>query len=299
MSCRSLWLGAGVLLTFAGMEVSLLAGEVKVSSLAGNVKLIVGQKKSDNYLERIRAIHALPTNLSQEQIQAFYSFLDTKLGDQKLSDLEFNGLKNELVVKLMAQDSKPPDLAAHLVAMYHDKTFDPTWRDYCVQFFGKWYLLAPDNDGKKAMYEGLFEAVKETDGTVARAALGQLAFHAGRPGFDHAKISDLAYGVLAGPGYEDNVRLVALQVCGELRNDKALPIARAILRDPSLPVLMKMAAMAVIGRMGGKEDLSILEKFSRSFDLRLQGAATAAISRITGKKVSAMANRSKTSTHGR
>ena len=80
------------------------------------------------------------------------------------------------------------------------------------------------------MYDGMFEAVKETDGTVARAALGQLAFYAGRPGFDHAKISELAYDVLTGP-YGVNVRMTAMQVCGELRNAKALPIARAELQD--------------------------------------------------------------------
>jgi len=189
------------------------SAQVVVTSLPENAKLIVGIGKTRNYLERVRAIHALGTNLPQDQIKAFYQFLYEKLEKQELADLEFNGLKNELVVALMAQDSKPPELSAHLVAMYKDKSFDITWRDYCVQFFGKWYDDAPVNDGRKAMYDGLFEAIKEKDGSVARAALGQLAYHSGRPGFDRVKIAGLAYEVLADPGYAPTNRLVAMQVC--------------------------------------------------------------------------------------
>jgi hypothetical protein len=42
-----------------------------------------------------------------------------------------NGLKNEIVVELTKQTIKPEALSGHLVAMYHDKSFDPIWPAGC------------------------------------------------------------------------------------------------------------------------------------------------------------------------
>ena len=107
----------------------------QTKELPQNIKLIIGEGKTKNYYLRIRAIHSLSTNLPQEQVEALYKFLYTRLEKQPLKNLEFNALKNEIVLKLMRQKVKPQALAEHLVKMYNDKTFDPTWRDYCVQFF--------------------------------------------------------------------------------------------------------------------------------------------------------------------
>ena len=250
--------------------------QIVVSSLPENVKLIVGLGKTRNYFIRVRAIHALGTNLRQEQIEAFYKFLYEKLEKQELPDLQFNGLKNELVVRLMAQDNKPSELASHLVAMYKDKSFDPTWRDYCVQFFGKWYPAAPDNDGRKAMYDGLFEAVKEVDDSIAGAAIAQLSFLAGKPGFDRVRIVDLAYGILTDPKCSPRSRIVAMQVCAEQCNVKALPIAREAVKS-SRDIGFRMASMATIGALGDRSDIPLLEPLSKSSDIRLQKPAAAAI----------------------
>ena len=100
-----------------------------ISSLPDNIKLIIGQAKDTFYVPRVKAIHALPTNMPQDQIDACYDFLYQKLEKQSLPDLQFNGLKNELVFALMKQRRKPAELAGHLVKMYKDKSYDTTWRD--------------------------------------------------------------------------------------------------------------------------------------------------------------------------
>ncbi|MFA6103513.1 MAG: HEAT repeat domain-containing protein [Victivallaceae bacterium] len=249
--------------------------------LPDNIKLIIGQGADRNYYVRVREIHNLKKNLSPGQIDALYKFLYEKLDKQELPDLQFNGLKNEIVVELMKQTIKPETLSGHLVAMYHDKTFDPTWRDYCVQFFGKWYPNAPDNKDRHAMYDGLFEAVKEVDGSIAGAALAQLSFLAGAPGFegDRDRVSDLACGVLTDPKCSPRSRIVAMQVCAELRNKKALPIAREAAQD-SNDISFKMASMAAIGALGDPSDLPLLNHYKSNSDIRLSGPAKAAIAKI-------------------
>ena len=43
-----------------------------ISSLPDNIKLIIGQAKDTFYVPRVKAIHALPTNMPQDQIDACY-----------------------------------------------------------------------------------------------------------------------------------------------------------------------------------------------------------------------------------
>ena len=53
------------------------------------------------YAERVRLIHRLPSNLAPEQLERCRAFLGSPLAGQPLPDLEFNGLKNELVFALL------------------------------------------------------------------------------------------------------------------------------------------------------------------------------------------------------
>lgn len=76
------------------------------ANLPANIKLIIGKGGTKNYYVRIRAIHALDKFLRPAEIEALYVFLYDHLEDQKLPNLQFNALKNEIVLKLMDQQSK-------------------------------------------------------------------------------------------------------------------------------------------------------------------------------------------------
>ena len=160
--------------------------------LPDNIKLIVGLGETRNYFVRVREVHNLKKNLSPDQIDALYKFLYEKLEKQELPDLQFNGLKNEIVIELMKQTIKPEALSGHLVTMYYDKSFDPTWRDYCVQFFGKWYEQAPANDARQAMVKGLYDALKERNSSIGGTSITMLRHLTHLKEFDKDKISDLA-----------------------------------------------------------------------------------------------------------
>ena len=79
--------------------------------LPESLLLVFGQAAETRYVPRVRAVHELPANLSAEQVTACYDFLNRKLASQPLPDLEFNGLKNELVFVLMRQRRRPEELA--------------------------------------------------------------------------------------------------------------------------------------------------------------------------------------------
>ena len=258
--------------------------QVVISSLPDEIKLIIGDSKNQHYIPRVRAIHALPSNLPPDQIQACYEFLYKKLDSQPLPNLQFNGLKNELVLALMRQKRKPVELSAHLVKMYRDKSFDTTWRDYCVQFFGKWYPDAPKNDARREMGEALWDALKnERRNSIAGAASSQLCFLSGRfPEFDKKAVSAASFEALNDPKCANISKVALLQTCAVLGNEKALPIARKLATGEREP-LLKASAIAAIGMLGGKDDLELLRQFERAQDIRLRTPAKAAIEKIEAR----------------
>ena len=266
----------------ASVKTPAVSDKAKQNSavlLPDNIKLILGQSETRNYFVRVREIHNLKKNLSPEQVDALYRFLYEKLEKQELPDLQFNGLKNEIVVALMKQTIKPEALSGHLVAMYYDKSFDPTWRDYCVQFFGKWYEQAPVNNDRQAMVKGLYEALKERNSSLGGTAITMLCHLTHLKEFDKDKIADLAYELMTAPDCATSGKISAMQVCAELRNKKALPVARDW-ADNSKEIFIKMSSIAAIGMLGDPSDLPLLNHYKSSTDIRLSGPAKAAIARI-------------------
>lgn len=288
------------LLCAAGLTVSAAEGpannssleknkereRVVISSLSDNIKLIIGQGEEDYYVPRVRAIHALPKNLSDLEIQSCYEFLEQKIETQKLPNLQFNGLKNELVWALVKQHKKPADLAALLVKMYKDKSYDVTWRDYCVQFFGKLYPELPDNQGRKDMVAGLWDALKnERDTRIAGAASSQLCFLARKfPEFNKDEVSAASLDALTDPKCANISKVAILQSCAILGNEKALPVARKIATVEKSPII-RASAIAAIGILGNQKDLKFLRALEAAQDIRLQKPAKAAIEKILSKDI--------------
>ena len=256
---------------------------ITITSLPDEIKLIIGETKEQNYSPRVKAIHALSANLPDDQVQACYRFLYKKIETQKLPDLQFNALKNELVFVLMRQKKKPTELAGHLVKMYKDKSFDTTWRDYCVQFFGKWYPNAPDNQGRKDMAAGLWDALQHERGNrIAGGASAQLCFLSRRyPEFDKAKVSAESFNALTDPKCADISRLPLMHTCALLGNEKVLPIARKYAQKGS--PMMRASAIGVIGIVGNKDDIKMLEELASARDIRLQRPAHVAIDKIKSR----------------
>jgi HEAT repeat protein len=103
------------------------------------------------------------------------------------------------------------------------------------------------------------------------------------PDFDKKEIADLAYELITSPDCSISGRTSGLQVCAELNNKEALPLARDWAAN-SKKTFIKMSAIAAIGMLGDKSDLTLLEQYSTSTDIRLRTPALAAIRKIKSRR---------------
>ena len=266
----------------ASMLINIMAQQPlrTLSTIDTELACICGETTSP-YAERVRLIHALPSNLAPEQLERCRAFLESPLAGQPLPDLEFNGLKNELVFALLRQRDGLTELAELLVRMSHAQETDATWRDYCVQFLGKCYPRINDAKSREAMADALWEALKtRRRGRAAGSAARQL-MTLGRtfPEFPPEKVSAASLEALLDPASSDETRTALLQVCGELGERGALPTARAIAGRSSSPVL-RASAIAAVGMLGDASDLPLLKRLAASGDVRVSRPAAAAIDRI-------------------
>ncbi len=250
------------------------------SSVDSEIAGICGEASSP-YAERVSLIHALPSNLAPEQLERCRVFLASPLAGQSLTDLEFNGLKNELVFALLRQREGLTELAELLVRMSRAPETDATWRDYCVQFLGKCYPRINDARSREAMANALWEALRtQRRGRAAGSAARQL-MTLGRtfPEFPPEKVAATSLDALLDPASSDETNTALLQVCGTLGERGALPTARAIAGRNSAPVL-RASAIAAVGMLGDESDLPLLKRLAASGDVRVSRPAAAAMDRI-------------------
>ena len=242
---------------------------------------IICGENSKPYTERVRLIHRLPSNLAPEQLERCRAFLESPLAGQPLPDLEFNGLKNELVFALLRQREGLTELAELLVRMSRATETDATWRDYCVQFLGKCYPRIHDAKSREAMAEALRDALKTKRGGRAAGSAARQLMTLGRtfPEFPPEKVAATSLDALLDPASSDETRTALLQVCGTLGERGALPTARAIAGQNSAPVL-RASAIAAVGMLGDASDLPLLKRLAASGDVRVSRPAKAAIERM-------------------
>jgi len=231
-------------LCFFSAEISL-ANSILISSVIRTkqctdieISSICGENSSP-YAERVRLIHRLPSNLAPEQLERCRAFLESPLAGQPLPDLEFNGLKNELVFALLRQREGLTELAELLVRMSRAPDTDATWRDYCVQFLGKCYPRIHDAKSREAMADALWEALKtQRRGRAAGSAARQL-MTLGRtfPEFPPEKVAASSLEALLDPVSSDETRTALLQVCGTRGERGALPLARTLASRSASAVL--------------------------------------------------------------
>ena len=73
---------------------------------------------------------------------------------------------------IMEQRTATIDLSHHLVAMYFDESFDPIWREYCIQFIGTWYKKENSKDKRDLLKYVFKDALKDTSNFAGTAILG-------------------------------------------------------------------------------------------------------------------------------
>lgn len=247
-----------------------------------SLSVIMGIGDKADYFTRIKTVHALNKDLSDNEVQALFVLLNRKSGQDNLPLEQLNALKNDVINALKSQTRKPLDLANNLMAMFYDKGHDGVWRDYCVQHLGSFYLKI-DNANEQKMARDLFwAATHETDSSIAGTALIALANNSDQPDITRDAIANRALLLSEDPKCGELAKITSLQICAKLGEKKVLLTARQI-AGSGASVPLRMSAIATVGTLGEESDRVMLEKYAVSTDTRLRTAAQSALKRL-GKK---------------
>ena len=275
---------------YAGTEMEMpgtnppaaITPPLDLSTVSDNLRGVLGYEEKKTYVSRLRAVNQLGRDLSPEDVQTLFAFLNQSELQDNLSSAELNTVKNDILNVMWRQTTRPPGISGLLIAMYRDTRHDPMWRDYCIQHLGGWYGKAESDVEKKAIAEALWDATQTKRGTIAGTSLLSLSLNVGGPEISREAVSEKALQLCREPAYAEAVKMTAIQVCATLNDKEALPIAREWASGSSY-VPLRMAALAAIGVLGEAGDRELLEKYVKSSDVRLRKSALAALEKLKAR----------------
>ena len=259
-----------------------LPGQAHLARIDEALAAVFGEAgREASYSERLQLIHSLPSDLDGGRLERCRRFLESPTELQALPCLEFNGLKNDMVLALLRQKEGLPELAGLLVRMSRDPWTDDVWRDYCVQFLGKCYPAVADMDSRRSMAAALWEALETRRASSCAGAAGRQLMSLSRSfrEFPPGDVSRAALEALRAPECSDGSRCALLQVCAVLGDTAALPDARALASSEGTPSGVRASAIAAIGMLGDASDLPLLDRLAAGAD-SLAIPARAAIVRL-------------------
>lgn len=242
-----------------------------------HLRSIFGLDGSAGYVQRKRIVESLGKDLSPQEIDALYAYLYFKSGEVGLGQNGYDALGDVIMLKLEEQMPLPPDYTDHLVLIYADKSRSGNWRDYCIQHLGTTYArTAPEKQPAiRQLFMGTIGREPEMAGTTLLAMKNA--------GMEQALVSELAMTVASGSKYPDSSRLSSLHVAADANHPEALPLARTVAVSKQT-VHFRMAAMAVIGKLGDRSDLPMLTKYTNSSDIRLRESSKTALRTINDRE---------------
>ncbi len=94
---------------------------------------LFGWKNIGGYVPRRRMVESLGDNLSADEVRALLMFARSKPDEVGLSEGDFNGVGDVVLLKLEEQKNLHPDYTDHLVVMFYDESLNSMWRDYSIQ----------------------------------------------------------------------------------------------------------------------------------------------------------------------
>ncbi len=244
-----------------------------------SVRPIVAAATPTPFAERVKAVRALPADLTAQEIHAFYTYLLAPASSGAENRENENWLRNEMMDKLAEAPTLPAGLAGVLVAIYQDPAQDIVMRDYAVQHMMPVYAQASAEE-KAALQQALWSAVAETDSSIAGTALLALRDLAQ----DHREIESNKLGEaalkLAGDDRCGELsRITALQVCGRMGINQAAPIMLQLAQgDGSVP--LQIAAIAALGDVGKEEARNYLRQLAGQPEPRLRPALETALKKL-------------------
>jgi len=241
---------------------------------AETVEAAIQTESKENYSEQLAAIHSLEADLEPEQIGDLYAFLRRTDCPEGVKASDMHVLKNDIMNALYNQGVPPADLGRIMMEIYRDKKQDAVTRDYALQHLTGSYEKAPVEQ-KAEIKQILLEALDEKQSSIAGTALLGLS----RLGIEEEKLRQTALKLAQDRNSGDVTRITAFQICARMKTREALPSALELAKN-SQSVPLQIAAIATIGSVGSKQEISFLETLAEDPKSRLQPAAKSALERL-------------------
>lgn len=243
------------------------------------LNLISGKAADKSYLVRADAVHLLNDYFTFSEIAFAKDFLYSK--EMDLRSIDYNSLKNDVVLILLRQKRPVDELGSWLIEMHLDKEYDATWRDYCIQFLGQIYSESSPSQ-RKAIISTLKSALLERENGIAGTALIASRNINDFSESDKKLFSNAAVEIALDDNSPDYVKMTAVQIAALNGDVRILDECGKILADHArtYTVQLKMSAMAAIGLLGDRDKLDLLAGYKDSTDIRLSTAAKSAIKKL-------------------
>ncbi len=251
--------------------------ELSRSLVSMHLYPLFGWKDIGGYVPRRRMVEAIDHELSAEEVQALLMFARSKPDDVGLSESDFNGVGDVVLLKLEDQKQLPANYSDHLVVLFYDQSRNHTWRDYCIQHLGTVYKRAPEE--KRPVIRQLYLDTLEPGSDFAGTTLLSMKRSADTAELTKEFVAEKAMAVASSDAFGDAERLSALHVAAEFNHPDAVQQARQIATSKH-SALFRSASLAVLGMAGDETDKPLLEKYVKSSDIRLRVAATEALKKL-------------------
>ena len=221
-----------------------------------------------------------------EVFESYLQFLESPFPtDRKVSitEEELHSLKNDVADKLLSQSHLPDDFDQRFLAMLDNKSLSSVWHNYIIQKLDVLFERSSDPRLKSRIVSRLFRETRNPKPTISGTSLMTLLrLEKKLPEVvDDIKLGKRAEWLTKQERYPFQDRLSALNVLAELSPNRAFVPARKWLRDESSHIMLKIAAIAILGKSASADDVALIESYQNHPDLRLRSASRNALTRKT------------------
>ncbi|MBN2162435.1 MAG: hypothetical protein JW713_05790 [Pontiellaceae bacterium] len=277
--------------------------------LSEPVKALLGlDGEEHNYNSLGNAIGKLSKELSVDDVAALREML-TWPNDrfpEGMRDIEINAIKNDVLDRLLRQNTLPEGIGLQLVEIASNPENDPVWRDYCVQFMTPFYEQcsaesmaqgagSAEQSNQSALSEGeldvvrkaMFGALDERDSTIAGTSLiGLELLSRTHEEFDREAIVNSALEIASDESASAASRMTALRLSVKVGTTEDTEYTEStaetarLLAQTGETVLLRSAAIVTLGEIGIEADRELLESFANDENQQIASAAKLAMKKM-------------------
>ncbi len=253
-------------------------GSLNAQEKASNQYVEKTVDEKSTYRQKYAAAQKIPKFLAFKDKEKLYIFLRKKL-PKRFSALEFNAVKNEVALSLMKDQENHKTLALELISMFADKSYDATWRDYCIQFLGHLLTSVEDDDVKTKIVKTLKQSLKERGNGIPATAMVFFEKNIGKYEITKKFVTQSALELTTNEKVSNSTKMMTLQIAARNSDQRTKIVAHQVLEETNY-VPLKMSAIAALGFVGDIKDYKFLEQFTKSMDFRLKRPAEVAREKI-------------------